>query len=135
MGEPPVLFADDIFQNEAAKISEVASKNSDRKSPYKDFRKMSNASASQASATLVVSVVNTASQTQTYFKVKQSTKLKKLIDCYAKREGIHSPDDVCFFIKDEHERPVLCEEQMTPSSLLLQEGDRIWCSAARKAMP
>lgn len=91
--------------------------------------------------TLVVSVVSvnksTASetQTQTYFKVKYSTKMKKLIECYAKREGIHSPDDVCFFIKDEHERPVLCEEQMTPSSLLLQEGDKIWCSAARKAIP
>ena len=54
--------------------------------------------------------------------------MKKLIDCYAKREGIHSPNDVCFFIKkttDEHERPVLCEEQMTPSSLLLQEGDKM----------
>ena len=66
------------------------------------------------------------------------TKMKKLIDCYAKREGIHSPNDVCFFIKkttDEHERPVLCEEQMTPSSLLLQEGDKIWCSADRKGMP
>jgi hypothetical protein len=116
-----------------AKISEVASKAATGKAPIKTSAKMSN--ASQASATLVVSVVNTASQTQTYFKVKQSTKLKKLIDCYAKREGIHSPDDVCFFIKDEHERPVLCEEQMTPSSLLLQEGDKIWCSAARKAMP
>ena len=92
--------------------------------------------------TLVISVVSvnksTDLQTQTYFKVKQSTKMKKLIDCYAKREGIHSPNDVCFFIKkttDEHERPVLCEEQMTPSSLLLQEGDKIWCSADRKGMP
>jgi hypothetical protein len=95
-------------------------------------------------STLVISVVSVdTSKTQekaTYFKLKNSTKMKKLINCYAKREGITQPNDVCFFIKrkstdERDEKNVLCEEQMTPSSLLLQEGDRIWCSAGQKALP
>tara|TARA_B100000795_G_C22788936_1_gene435971 strand:+ start:194 stop:481 length:288 start_codon:yes stop_codon:yes gene_type:complete len=88
--------------------------------------------------TLVVSVNEMSPQKSTFFKLKTTTKMKKLLKCYAQREGIRSHEDVVFLFTpttSEEETSIICEEHMTPGKLGLSEGDQIWCKRDQKAPP